>query len=121
VLIDHNFGVGHTCNLPKCLLNECPLSNNINYGKNVSRDGWKTGRRIVELEVLLRSLQSCKAGRLGPVPLTYDIVVGELQRGLGEYLYVKCSNIECAGINIVPYGKTHRAPKSKGNPSFDVN
>jgi len=66
-------------------------------------------------------LQSCKACRLGPVPLTYDSVVGELQRGLWGYLYVKCSNIECAEINIVPYGKTHRTPGSKGIPSFAVN
>ena len=43
VLIDHNFGLGHTCDVPKCLSNECPLSNNYNFGKNVSRDGWKTG------------------------------------------------------------------------------
>ena len=121
VLIHHNFGVGHTCNVSKCLSNECPLSNNYNFGKNVSREGWKTGRRIVELEVLLRSLQSCKAFRLGPVPLTYDSVVVELQRGLWGYLYVKCSNIECAEINIIPYGKTHRTPGSKGIPSFAVN
>jgi len=66
-------------------------------------------------------LESCKACRLGPVTLTYDSVVGELQRGLWGYLYVKCSNIECAEINIVPYGKTHRTPGSKGILSFAVN
>uniref|UniRef100_K1Q499 Mutator-like transposase domain-containing protein n=1 Tax=Magallana gigas TaxID=29159 RepID=K1Q499_MAGGI len=83
-------------------------------------DNWKEGRRIVEFGVLLSNLRHCEACRLGPVALTYDSVVGELQKGLGGYLYVKCSNKDCNHVNRVPYGSTHRV-KKLGMPCFAVN
>ncbi|XP_065929397.1 uncharacterized protein [Magallana gigas] len=83
-------------------------------------DNWKEGRRIVEFGVLLSNLRHCEACRLGPVALTYDSVVGELQKGLGGYLYVKCSNNDCNHVNRVPYGSTHRV-KKLGMPCFAVN
>lgn len=83
---------------------------------------WKIGRRIVEWGVLLENLRCCKKCGLGPVPLTYDSVKGELQKALGGYLYVECSFHDCRHINIAAYGKTHRDPtKKKGMPSFVVN
>lgn len=114
VVEDHNYVGAHLCNGQDC---ECQPK----LPSNVSRTGWKTGRRIVEFDVLLSALKSCKFCGLGPVPLTHSNIVGELQRGLGGYLYVKCVNIDCEEINIVPYGKTHRQPQSKGIPSFVVN
>lgn len=114
VIEDHNYVGAHLCNGQDC---ECQPK----LPKNVSRMGWKTGRRIVEFDVLLSGLKSCKFCSLGPVPLTLFNIVGELQRGLGGYLYVKCTNNDCEEINIVPYGKTHRREKSKGIPSFVVN
>jgi hypothetical protein len=83
-------------------------------------DTWKEGRRLVEFGVLLSKLQHCEACRLGPVALTYESVVGELQKGLGGYLYVRCSNHDCGHINRVPYGSTHRV-KERGMPCFSVN
>lgn len=118
---DHNYVSGHMCIGKDCKSPNCPLSEQFSLGKNVSRDGWKEGRRIVEIGVLLENLKGCKYCRLGPVPLTYDSVVGELQRGLGGYLYVKCNNMDCQKVNIVPYGKTTREEKTKGIPCFDVN
>jgi len=75
----------------------------------------------VEFDVLLTGLKTCKFCGLGPVPLTLYSVVGELQRGLGGFLYVRCSNIDCEQVNIVPYGKTHRQGKTKGIPCFVAN
>ena len=87
---------------------------------NASRDGWKVGRRLIELRVLLDNLEYCGNCRLGPVPLTKHSVVGELRKGLSGYLYVKCDNIDCEHVNRVAYGKTHRV-KGKGMPCFAVN
>ena len=57
-----------------------------------------------------------------PVPLTYNNIIGEMRRGLSDYLYVKCQNPDCGEINHVPDGKTHRFRKTKpGMPCFDVN
>ena len=78
------------------------------------------GRRIVDFGVLLSALSSCKFCKLGPIPLTFYSVFGELKKGLGGYLYVKCQNLDCNQVNIVPYGKTHHM-KKKGTPCFSVN
>ena len=57
-----------------------------------------------------------------PVPLTYNNIIGEMRRGLSDYLYVKCQNPDCVEIKHVPDGKTHRLRKTKpGMPCFDVN
>ena len=108
------------CDEGKCKDSNCPLDNNISLPNSVSRSGWRVGRRIVELEILLSALSSCKFCRLGPIPLTLFNIIGELKKGLGGYLYVKCQNAECNGVNIVPYGKTHHM-KQKGSPCFAVN
>lgn len=83
-------------------------------------DNWKEGKRIVEFGVLLSNLRHCEACRHGPVALTYDSVVGELQKGLGGYLYVKCSNNDCNHVSRVPFGSTHRV-KKLGMPCFAIN
>ncbi|KAH3898154.1 hypothetical protein DPMN_022373 [Dreissena polymorpha] len=57
--------------------------------------------------MLLKSLQSCQSFKLGPLPLTLDNVVDELQKCFGGYLYVVCLNVECGAVNRVPYGTTH--------------
>jgi len=114
VIVDHNYISGHYCSGPEC---ECQPK----LAKHVSKSGWKVGRRIVEFDVLLSGLKTCKFCGLGPVPLTLYSVVGELQRGLGGFLYVRCSNIDCEQVNIVPYGKTHRQGKTKGIPCFVAN
>ncbi|XP_062598373.1 uncharacterized protein LOC134259786 [Saccostrea cucullata] len=98
----------------------CPPQINIDLGNNVDRIGWREGRRIVEFDVLLSSLKTCKFCKLGPVPLIIYNIVGELKKGLGGYLYVKCMNPECEQINCAPYGKTHRQ-KKKGMPCFVAN
>ncbi|XP_033759590.1 uncharacterized protein LOC117341838 [Pecten maximus] len=88
-------------------------------GIDVNDQSWKEGRRIVEFGILLSHVQYCKFCRLGPVPLTYRTVVGELQKGLGGYLYARCENPDCEQINRVPYGSMHRVSESrKGMPCF---
>ena len=120
IMEEHNYISGHICNETDCKFADCPLNNNIKLIKSVNRNGWKIGRRIVEFGILLSGLSSCKVCRLGPIPLTVYSVVGELRKGLGGYLYVKCQNVDCNEVNIVPYGKTHHL-KKKGSPCFAVN
>lgn len=83
-------------------------------------DSWRLGRRVVEFGELLSNLRSCQFCKLGPVALSERTVVGELQKGLSGYLYVRCENPDCNKINRVPYGKTHRL-KSSGMPCFVIN
>ena len=61
-----------------CCTPTCPIYNNVKFGKYATRNGWKERKRIVEFHVLLLS---------EPVPLTFDNVIGEMQKGLGGYLY----------------------------------
>lgn len=61
---------------------------------------------------LLSELKVCKKSRLGHVPLTYRIIIEELQKELAGYLYVACQNQECGHINMVPYGQTHSVKKT---------
>ena len=42
----------------------------------------------MEWNVLLDNLQSCPVCRMGPIPLTKDSLVGELQKGLSGYIYM---------------------------------
>lgn len=93
---------------------------NINVGKHVDREGWKEGRRLVELFVLLSSLKTCTFCRLGPVPPTVYSIIGEMKKGLRGYWYVRCMNPDCGQVNIAPYGKTHRR-KKKSMPCFVAN
>lgn len=109
---DHNFETAHMCVGVGCPLASCPLYNNIRLGNCASREEWKEGRGIMELGVLLSELKVCKKCRLGPVPLTYHNIIGELQKGLAGYFYVACQNPECGHINMVPYGQTHRGKKT---------
>ena len=71
--------------------------------KNVSADGWRSGRRIIELQVRLSSLKYCQGGRLGPVPLTYYNIIEEMSCGTLLVIYANCQNLDCGEINCVPY------------------
>lgn len=110
---DHNYSTNHE--------NSVVVEEFVTERENIP--SWKVGRRIVEWEVILKNLRFCQACGLGPVPLTYESVKGELQKGLGGYLYVECSYHDCRHINIAAYGKTHRDPTKSGHgmPSFVVN
>ncbi|XP_053392723.1 uncharacterized protein LOC123542269 isoform X2 [Mercenaria mercenaria] len=110
----------------KKLLNNdhCYCGNNVTttrVGLNLD-ESWKVGRRLVEWEVLLGNLKYCQKCKLGPVPLTINTIQGELQKGLGGYLYVKCENPDCEYINRAAYGKTyHQTAERRGMPCFAVN
>ena len=93
------------------------------FGKKILQNGWRLGRQIVEWETLLSNLRYCEQCRLGPVPLTLDNVVGEMQCGLGGYLYVRCVNPSCQFVNRAAYGKVHRqaSKKKTGMPCFVIN
>ena len=101
IQIEHNYCVGSVCDGNECRDDLCAMHPPLK-SKNIRADGWKFGRRVVELDVLLSSLKYCRACRLGPVPLTYYNIVGEKKRGLGGYIYVKCQNVDCGEINCVP-------------------
>ena len=120
VIIEHNYSVGDVCEGIDCsnlTCNVCFHDVPVDKRSNIN---WKEGRRVVEFGVLLSKLQVCEKCRLGPVPLTYSNITGELKKGLGGYLYVKCQNIDCGHINCVPYGATYRR-KVTGMPCFSVN
>ncbi len=87
----------------------------------ISRDGWRVGRKLVELDILLENLRYCQHCYLGPVPLTLCNIAGEMNVGLGSYLYVRCTNIDCLKINRVSCGKLHRTKGQHGMQSFVVN
>ena len=112
VIIEHNYS--HVLSICKCKTGNCPIYSHRNVNTK-----WH-GRRIMELDVMLKGLRYCQACNRGPIPLTYDNVVGELKKGLGGFLHVMCMNVECCAINKVPYGKTHHI-KSRGMPCFEIN
>lgn len=124
VLIEHNYVSGHVCenDMNTCSKPGCPFDKT-SLGKSVSVDGWKNGSRIIDLGVLLSNLRSCKFCRLGPIPLCYYNVIGELQQGLSGYLYVRCQNAHCMKINCVAYGTTYYEKRASGvgKPSFAIN
>jgi len=51
---------------------------------------------------LLEGLRFCVQCKLGPIPLTFFNIVGELRKGLSGYFYVGCENPECHAVNRVP-------------------
>ena len=120
ICLDHNYT--SECNSAlNANPNRCKQQDEtINLPGNVNRDGWRVGRRIIELGVLLDNLQFCVKCKLGPVPLTKYSVLGELRKGLSGFLYVRCSNTDCEHVNRVPYGKTHRL-NERGMPCFAAN
>lgn len=123
VFLEHNYESGHTCHSDPCQDPNCPLFNNVRLGKYAERESWREGRRIVEFGVILNnSLKSCLSCKLGPIPLTYLNIVGELRQGLGGYLYVKCLNAEYGHVNLVPYAKTHIIKSEKPEmPCFAID
>lgn len=79
-----------------------------------------TGRRVVELDVLAKALDSgCQTcGNL----LQLSNCSQETTSGLGSFLYITCSNSDCGEINVCLTNKTHRASNNpRGRPIFDVN
>ena len=119
IKLDHNYTntsvcLGNECNSASCF-GDIHIKNKL--GKGIG-DGWREGRRLIELGVLVKNLQYCQSCKLGPVPLTVYNVVGELQKGLSGYLYVMCQNADCNYINRVAYGKLHHIKKG-GMPCFD--
>jgi len=79
-----------------------------------------SGRRVVELELLARSLDSgCKT--CGE-PLKLSNITDETLSGLGSFLYITCCNPDCGEINVCHANKTHRVADTwSGRPIFDVN
>lgn len=120
VRIDHNYTGTNYCDGYGCEKN-CSSYYHAEIPKGASRDSWRHGRRVIEFGHLLNSLKYCSECKLGPIPLTEFNVVGELRKGLGGYLYVRCENQNCLFVNRVPYGKTHRQNKTTGMPCFVAN
>lgn len=56
----------------------------------------KVGRRVIEFDCLLSGLKFCQGCLFGPVPLTYDLVVGELKKAW-EGTYTLCALIQIVG------------------------
>ncbi len=122
VVIDHNYVGAHLCP-GLTTADSCQTCGGVESlaGKKVKPDSWKTGRRVIELEVLLGNLSQCKQCHLGPIPLMYSNIIGEMQCGLGGYLHIQCQNPQCLSVNKVAYGKLHSKPGSKKQSCFVVN
>ena len=79
------------------------------------------GRRIVELDVLSKELdsgcQTCGS------PLKLSNCVQETVSGLGSYLYINCTDGDCGEINLCHTNKTHKTNDNRGpgRNVFDVN
>ena len=67
-------------------------------------DGWKEGRRVVELGVLAEALDSCGQCSL---PMCLSSCVGETRQGLGGWIHATCTYPACMYVNRVPLGKRH--------------
>lgn len=119
VRFDHNYCVGSVCEGDSC---KNPTCLQCDIPSFVDQTGWRVGRRLIELSVLLKNLETCTECNLGPVSLTSYNVVGERKRGLGGFIYVRCQNPDCNHINRAAYSKVHRQRSKKvGMPCFDVN
>lgn len=89
VIIDHNYAIGHMCSDSNC-------EEKLKLPDNASRNSWKVGRRVIEFDCLLSGLKFYQGCLLGPVPLAYDLVVGELKKAW-EGTYTLCALIQIVG------------------------
>lgn len=90
-------------------------SSRVKQQKSSSYDGWKIGRRVVELAVLAEGLRSCKGcGER----LNIEDAVNESKFGLGGCLHVRCR--DCRQENSVPLGKRHATVNGQ-RKIWDIN
>ena len=83
-------------------------------GENVevgSSKPWFQGRRVVELDVLARSMNCEKCNSW----LLLSDIVDEVVYGMASYLYITCQNSVCRHISLVPTGK------KSSKRGFDIN
>ncbi|VDI84350.1 Hypothetical predicted protein [Mytilus galloprovincialis] len=105
---DHDYGA---------VFVEGPISINatdLEVGENVelgSSKPWFHGRRVVELDVLARSMNCEKCGSW----LRLSDIKDEVIYGMASFLYISCPSSACQHISLVPTGK-----KSNGK-GFDIN
>ncbi|CAC5411937.1 unnamed protein product [Mytilus coruscus] len=105
---DHDYGA---------VLGEGPVSVNatdLQVGKNVElgpSKPWFQGRRVVELDVLARSMNCEKCNSW----LRLSDIKDEVIYGMASFLYISCPSSACQHISLVPTGK-----KSNGK-GFDIN
>ena len=65
VLIDHNYEIGYVCELDRGCDLCFPGVPLLARSRKISLDEWKTARRVVELDTLVRGLSSCSKFRMG--------------------------------------------------------
>lgn len=68
-------------------------------------DGWREGRRLVELGTVVDALR--KGCQQCGLLLNIVDTVRETRHGLGGWLQILCSNPACNFVNNVPLGKRH--------------
>ncbi|XP_063438316.1 uncharacterized protein LOC134719241 isoform X1 [Mytilus trossulus] len=95
---------------------EGPIVNatDLEVGENVelgSSKPWFQGRRVVELDVLARSMNCEKCSSW----LRLSDIQDEVIYGMASFLYISCPSSACQHISLVPTGK-----KSNGK-GFDIN
>ncbi|CAC5424085.1 unnamed protein product [Mytilus coruscus] len=105
---DHDYGA---------VLGEGPVSVNatdLQVGKNVElgpSKPWFQGRRVVELDVLARSMNCEKCNSW----LRLSDIKDEVIYGMASFLYISCPSSACQHISLVP---TEKKSNGKG---FDIN
>lgn len=80
------------------------------HDSHVNDDGWKTGRRVVELSCLAQQMYCSTCAS----PLHFSNIEKERRYGLASILYIRCQNSVCNTLNDIKTGK-----RTAG--SFDVN
>jgi len=85
--------------------------------RNTYHQGWKAGRRIVDLGILAEGLRCCKS--CGKENMSMDNIIKETKFGLGGLLHILCKN--CAAVNKVALGKRHGIANQDHQKVWDIN
>lgn len=105
---DHDYGAVFVEGPTSVNATDLEVGENVELG---SSKPWFQGRRVVELDVLARSMNCEKCSSW----LRLSDIKDEVIYGMASFLYISCPSSACQHISLVPTGK-----KSNGK-GFDIN
>ncbi|VDH95061.1 Hypothetical predicted protein [Mytilus galloprovincialis] len=105
---DHDYGAVFVEGPTSVNATDLEVGENVELG---SSKPWFQGRRVVELDVLARSMNCEKCSSW----LRLSDIKDEVIYGMASFLYISCPSNACQHISLVPTGK-----KSNGK-GFDIN
>jgi hypothetical protein len=82
---------------------------------------WRSGRRVVELGILVDNLEKGCAACSRPLDLRF--CEDERRYGLGSLLYIRCQQEACSHLSPVSTGKRRNAETNVkcNNPAWEIN